>query len=689
MNGVQLKIGDEFVEMEGAALTIEISTGIYSLEQPQRAASFPFRLPHTPHNARLLKHYQVIGRSGSKGVGLTADLYIQGIYYLRGTLRVTGYSTTQQEYSAHFISGAGSLKERIGKEQLRDIFAIETLSITSGSASGTSVQFSTILWSRSPSWTQGVLTIYDTVADVAKVITFQNTRSGFAALVGEVNAIPWLQGTASAHAEDGKDGLRIFWDRAVLPAITGAPLENFSVALSSEVGSIDAIYKDVDYTNIVAFPSVRFEDAYADLNDGFERVANVYADGNVQIKNPPFLNTPSRKSPEVKARWPFTLIPFVYNKWLLTELFKKADFSIDGPFVEDEELSSLLIFNNHTLDDLQYTFASVWSNANVHDFTVKIQRHIPDITISDYINALRGTFGFQIFFSFQYTQATTRFLRDIIRSSDVVDLSDYMLEGIEVGDIPPWKGVELQFTPDGQDLHTKEAWPDPLTYGSIDFEVNSVADLDDLIPTINQVAYVRSLNQLWRFINLEFEEPTWGFIGWHFPPYTYEGNATIIATQATPLQDGIEGPRKMPFADYKVTCLPLKLVNDKYALRLTFYRGMQNDKEGNSYAQASSTAYNSAESDPGTFNYELQWDKSDKSLHPVFWQDYLKWRKVTQPVTVSLLLPLGKLISFRLWQKISLHGQHYVIENLRVVSGPTGLQPTELTLYTVDAAYGT
>jgi len=116
---LQLLINGEPVDLSpDASITIDEESPVFDKDTIPGGFSFPFNLPITPRNRRILGFPERIEKQGPMSTEQPFHLFHQGILRFSGTITVTEASDT---YKANMMVGSGNLASRIKGKKLKDL----------------------------------------------------------------------------------------------------------------------------------------------------------------------------------------------------------------------------------------------------------------------------------------------------------------------------------------------------------------------------------------------------------------------------------------------------------------------------------------------------------------------------------------------------------------------------------------
>lgn len=116
---LELLISGERVDLQpGASITIDEESPVFDSSSIPGGFSYPFTLPVTPRNRRILDFPERLEKSGAMSIEQPFQLFSQGILTLSGTITVMEAGT---EYKANLAVGTGDLASKIKDKKLADL----------------------------------------------------------------------------------------------------------------------------------------------------------------------------------------------------------------------------------------------------------------------------------------------------------------------------------------------------------------------------------------------------------------------------------------------------------------------------------------------------------------------------------------------------------------------------------------
>lgn len=327
-----------------------------------------------------------------------------------------------------------------------------------------------------------------------------------------------------------------------------------------------------------------------------------------------------------------TFIPFAKLNYVLKQIFAEAGIQFQSTWLDEEEIKSLLIYNTV----VEGSAFGIWNPpiSAIRDWptTFDLRKHVPDITVSELLNALRNQFNLFFNWNFFDNSCTLDAFRDIHRQMDAWDVTDSIIGKILIE--PANEAIKnLQYQSEsGDDQFIDESLlrliNDPAGQ-SVDLRTGLIAmetNLDDAS------AQTRS---------------------WFIPTTDQPGNA-----ENYPPGVGISAP---------------------FGLRLLFYRGMQPDSVADDYPLATPGDRKYGDVEIGGTNYTLYPDGA-KGLYNVWWKDYDNFKKNARKASCSVAIELDDILRLDLRKKVRIKDSLFYINEVQFDLG-NSISPAEFELF--------
>jgi hypothetical protein len=422
-----LRTSEEHFDLpDGASLDVTGSNPAFDPDVVARFFSFPFSLPATPRNLRLLRHANRLDAT-RRSPDVDVDMWLGGAGFQPGRLRVSSATATRLE--CVFGNRDRELLDRLQELKIRDILPTVTLdsfvvaeyapptvfgsggtiTITlTGDVAGELNDITGVSLMSGPTYSGGVTTwVFDTFETPT---IFGIEIHGFLIEENYTGQAPTVAGPAYA---------------ALLNAILNGQenLHNYIAALYDTPG------------DMLAFPTVYHQGLYGDGNPTYDGYVNFWHDGNFVFN-----------VPDVEKSWDAVFVPYVRLKYIFTAIADTLGLAWAGEVYEDADFGAALLFSNYTLDKPeQITLAGeeVWMNGFVTEW--KVGNSVPDWSAADYLKRVCGFFNLYV-----QQQGKTLWLRKRTDQLRVTEPFYDILTDFKVTRTPE-TGVTLAFQPDDND----------------------------------------------------------------------------------------------------------------------------------------------------------------------------------------------------------------------------------------------
>lgn len=312
----------------------------------------------------------------------------------------------------------------------------------------------------------------------------------------------------------------------------------------------------------------------------------------------------------------FVVAPQFYLWWVLERIYALAGYRIESSWLASEEIQRLVIVN---MTAMKQSIGSVLTDplGLIQGHKVTAGMHLPDMSVSDFLKAIKGRFG--LVFGFNANTRTCymeRFI-DVVRAGMAIDLTQFQIATYDT-DQADGKGYSVQEAIDSSDKLFQDVKGNSITPAS--YLTGEGGQSVALKCGTTQMAYEAS-----------------GLSGagkWLVPTVLQAGNILDPAYKASDRYLNQQGERP----------------ND-IGLKLLTYRGMTQDSKGAPYPLATNDVRDGRQAITGSQALTL-------SGRYGAWRQYLRayyfFRDNTQPISVQLLLPVTVLSSLELFRAVGL-----------------------------------
>ncbi len=317
-----------------------------------------------------------------------------------------------------------------------------------------------------------------------------------------------------------------------------------------------------------------------------------------------------------------------------------------------------------------------YSTVNVYESTVSMQNHLPQITVSTFINNIIKMFCLAPFFSEEKKEIEFVFWNSILDFAEILDLTDYYIKDSE----------EIEIFKNVYEMHM------PFTEGEIDRRAISEYEVEDsifkkdlpaYISNINLIYYIKDLN---RWMISYYDEIFFNY-GWK--PYrdNFENinesisEATDISIDVNTLQMNVSGYGQ---SELQGSSPEFGLGTTEFPFKLLFYHGICSSFIYDYLPYASSNQYKPDGTQNGSFALRLN---DTDGLYATFWEKWIDYYENHDLVTLRLridehiLAQINSLFTAgSRTRKIRIMNRNYIPVQIDVEIGMNGITNCEAKL---------
>lgn len=354
-----ITINDEAIDLTpGTRLRYTMDNPIFDPDGLPRGYSFPFRIPDTPKNLRILGYANRLDIR-AKARKYNSTIRVQGIPIDSGIAQITGGSSSGIEIVIK--NEARDLLDEMSKIRLRDI--VGTINIPDISGAGVIRYF----LEDTSSWT---IKIDDNTFTYDSPGATQ--ADGQLELITQINAV--YTGLAAPFSTDHIELLTNQY-----------PDLNYKVSEWINVTYVSGEYvHEGNQSNIQAFVNalmasprddITFPTCYAfyfhdSQVPSISQFLNYYHNGN-NIDN---VATATKD-------WNHSYVPFIRIRHLLNLVITQLGYNLNGDLYQSDWLQQLIYYTNKSLDDLlERDFGPGLNYFNQHLQSISLKDYIPDLT---------------------------------------------------------------------------------------------------------------------------------------------------------------------------------------------------------------------------------------------------------------------------------------------------------------------
>jgi hypothetical protein len=354
---------------------------------------------------------------------------------------------------------------------------------------------------------------------------------------------------------------------------------------------------------------------------------------------------------------------------VLDAVMAVAGRSLTSALAEEDEFKRMVVVGNL----LQLAgFVTTGTTATSIDQSYQVMnpaKALPNMTCIEFLVALQKRFNGRFIFSTTGARFVT--MKEVLASYDIYDATALAVPdfNVELTDDDGYKLDEVEEPLDALGSDRNAAQDVTIAY-----TVDATADLAGLTPDAGEVALVLSSTMLYKYKEI-------GSVGWEFyMPYlpgVRSGNGTaamdvgVALTNMYSGEDAINGDRSwltpevdLPLSEHQTKDLHGVGRNDLNALRLLFYRGLQQDSNGDNYPLLTN----------GVLDYDgdaitgAEWTERIEGaagIHQMWYQPAIALNSA-KAVTRQVRLPLAETLRYDFTKKMHIDSINYLVDAIDV-----------------------
>lgn len=585
--------------LASTTVTITAVCPVFDRGALDRVYTYPFKVGATPGNLNKLRHPQRLDSDAAR-VLTGARLYLQGVAFQEGVIEIVKVESTTIEIV--FKSLAIYLSERLRATKLR------TLSMPVTVPDATYLPVVDLLFGEP---VEALPIIY--LIELSGTLYENSLASG---LVSDINAdFPGLATTTPASGSS----FYLHLDTSAAPTLVinlapsspGAPGTEYIFATHDpQQTDAEEAVRDAWQDHLAAiladpeshvFPTVHAPDFYKN-NPAYTNPYINYTNtsGDYPANTIGAVLDPGEGPTE--AGWPRAVVPMPFVNEVLVAIFTAINLTdMGGTWSESAELDTLVVFNTRSLDRIYHprdfsdptalsSFGYVIAPFNGWANAYNLAEHLPDISGMDFLDRLATTFC--LCYTLPGGRPRISFCRDLL-TAEPEDWTSKSEAGY---------GGTLATT----------------TGHTLDYDRQS----DDTLIT-GQLERVDGGNNAQDFIAGWFtcfmQRLTEGDREWLLPTTEQEGQSQYYNASA------------------------------KQSMRLLFYRGVQDDSDGNSYPLATHGTLNAAGETVGALSLDWQ---GEAGRYEQFFKEYVRILSTGSTITRLVRLSVADLVALLEWRHI-------------------------------------
>ena len=374
-------------------------------------------------------------------------------------------------------------------------------------------------------------------------------------------------------------------------------------------------------------------------------------------------------------------VPFLFVKYIVERMLLDSGYRLGGSFFEDPEIATLILYNNRALGFLYYN-----DNEHVSDI-LYFEDHVSMTTCGDFLNMLKSKFSLSFKFDARKKICFIDGSKDIINSLKRKDYTN-KAEPYHNSEMIVKKGFTFGFEFDSSDAYVEDYIRDLSSY-----TLKGAKQTTDDLPMIGNVSgdvrYVSNMN-MWCYWDVN--DNSWKGLAQNLMDKIIGDGETEVRVKGSPVfirwkpydpRAGAETKQLMAWTAQRGTHNGLNKGVDNRSIgsRLLFWRGIDQDENGEDYPLASYEPYNF--NFDKNWNYSLQWE-TENGLINKWWKEYIRFWNSTRMVTHRMILSAHELIMLDEREKIRIDGIDYLMKEMRISFSQNGIEKIEADLYMVN-----
>lgn len=595
--------GDFFDLDPKTTLTLTLINPIFDRDAIDRVFTFPFTLPASPTNLDILKHANRLD-AAHRGKRLGAILWLEGNPFQYGELEKI--KTGARRIEVTFKNTSLRTSEKLRAKKLRSVSHTETVT--------TAYNPDILLASVWP-----LLSPITTIAVGINDHIFEKSVADMAGLIADINAV--FPGVASdpglpaginerwlffSNIPD-PNNFKIYLRPGVTnPAVTAFFAVNATTA-EDEAERIETAFDALlaaGGSDLARYPCIKAPNLYGEKkNDLYGGYAN-YIQGDTQ-EHP---NDATAFLPNPRA-WRHTLLPLPHLKPLLDAIAESVGLTgISGSFFADTEVQSLLLWHNTPIDlvvgDLDFIVDRAEDAPDNYLHTYRpifnLAEFLPDITALDLVQRLVNTFC--LFLRTKQGRLIVTPVRDLLRAApeDWTSIS----EPYDTQTFPNYEGYTLDYDRQGDETN------EPPQLQRVDGGSEAQEFICPIYTLFERVEADQYLLDFTTGIPIR---------SWRIPYIAEEGRSSYFN------------------------------LTKPATLRLLWWRGIQEDSEGQDYPLATHGRMGFGGTQVG--NYSLDW-QGPGGLFETWWQEYIRLITNGRPIIRGVRLSAAQLTDLSQWRSV-------------------------------------
>jgi len=360
---------------------------------------------------------------------------------------------------------------------------------------------------------------------------------------------------------------------------------------------------------------------------------------------------------------PNRIVPFPYLHFVISKIFEHIGWTVNGDVFDDADFLKITMVNFRAIDWCIPSVGGLAVYLPHETISFNLSDHLPDITISEFLIALKNRFGFEFKVDSIRRTFGINWVKTI-KDAEVVDYTNYANPKIERGFFTSQTKYSL-VNDDGQGGGFLDT--NVVNYTGI---VNQKSDLPAAGETYyNHVKYVCRENNYYICELNDDSSYSWNLLTYNLYDYKVTDSNEDITSKA--------GTTGMEAYDSYLTLLPRIDISGEWfgrseyssawGIHLVFFHGLKAISSGSTqrYPYASAHIYDPSGNQVAQYGLSFtcyQTDGTDVGLYITFWKDFLTLISAYEECEIKLMLPLDKYLSLGFDKIISISGVNLLIK---------------------------
>jgi hypothetical protein len=387
------------------------------------------------------------------------------------------------------------------------------------------------------------------------------------------------------------------------------------------------------------------------------------------------------------------ITPFPYVAGVIEKIFSESNYLLTrNPFTEDPDLQTLCIYNS-----ARARFGFLPTN-----FYFNIKDHLPDISVQEFLLAMRVPFGADLYFDHYKREVKILTRQEILNSSGIVDMGKNVSRTYKVLYDEPFDSYRFTLTSDSSDAYWRDKVADFNSFKNNPIIVGEYFSDLPASPEVYTLGFVKVEDQ-WYIYSWDDDSQT---VCWHFlsrnvidlvegenDSFRMEGKVGLLVSEnhvhANLLWSWICPFTKQP-GWHQGSPMTWKTAPTPFAFRMLFFKGLSLATNNYQYPLGTSYCGPLPQLPFQDAKYTLQWlGPNQPSAHPEFglyenfWKDWLDWKKQTRQVEFSKLFSPAELVALDFSNKHRAYGVNMLLDEVTFTVTKNAIKPAKVKGWTV------